>query len=140
MSLLIILHLIRNKVQKLIMKKSLILLILSLIVIGTTCTSCFTSRATIASTDSRSNISSNRTNLTVKIFQTLNKNEALAFTEQFDVVKIVTVTDMYYDGKQIKGNFTLVGTYTYETEKERIKTVPVFVLTSEYKKHKDIWE
>ena len=45
-----------------------------------------------------------------------------------------------WDGKKISGYYILVDTYTYETKKGMIKTVPVYVLTSEYKKHTEIWK
>ena len=73
------------------------------------------------------------------IIQTISKNEALAWTKNYDVVKIETVTDTYYDGKKISGYFTLVGTYSYVTNQHISKTVPVYVLTSEYSKNKDLW-
>ena len=75
----------------------------------------------------KNNINSEQTYLSVEIFQTLSRTEALAHTTGWDfkVVKVVTSEDTYYDGKSLSGTFVLVDTYTYETKDERIKTVPV---------------
>lgn len=61
-----------------------------------------------------------------EIFQTLNKYEALARTRNFDVVKIVTENETYYDGKKLSGKFHLIDTYTYVTVENNIKTIPVY--------------
>ena len=50
-----------------------------------------------------------------------------------NVYKIVTETNILYDGQIIGGRWVLVDTYTYETKDERIKTVPVLMPLSEYK-------
>ena len=71
--------------------------------------------------------------LSVEIIQTLNKNEALAWTNDYKVVKIETTSEVYYDGKNISGNFCLVGTYSYTTKEGRLKTVPVYIRDKEYK-------
>ena len=71
--------------------------------------------------------------LSVEIIQTLSKNEALAFTKDYKTVKIETVTDIYYDGKKISGDFCLAGTYTYTTKNGTVKTVPVYIRESEYR-------
>ena len=95
---------------------------------------------------SGSNISSdysygNNRYLYLKIFQTLNENEALAVTRKNDIVKIESYEDVYYDGNIVSGKFAFIGTYTYktvsragDTEEFREKTVPVFMKTTEYKK------
>ena len=104
------------------------------------CTSCFTTMAVIAASEqSNDNISRKQTVLHLTIIQTLGRNGALAWTNSHDVVKIETVSDTYFDGKRIQGSFTLVGTFRYEANNGQLKTVPVFVLTSEYKKHKGVW-
>lgn len=121
------------------MKIKIIPFIVTAIVLCATCTSCFTTMALIAASESSNNISREKTNLNLTIFQTLGKHEALARTNNYDVVKIETVSDVYYDGKQINGNFTLIDTYSYETTKGIIKIVPVYVLTREYNKLKDHW-
>lgn len=73
--------------------------------------------------------------LDVKIFQTLSKYEALAAPRlSADVVKITTQEDLYYDGKEIKGYFILIDTYTYEANSGITKTVPVYISLDEYKK------
>ncbi len=119
------------------MNKHLILNFITLAVFSVVCTSCFTTMAILASDEN--DISRERTYLSVKIFQTLSECEALAYTPNHDVVKIETVSDVYYDGKRIKGSFTLVDTYTYKTEHYSYKTVALYVLTSEYLRHKDVW-
>lgn len=75
-----------------------------------------------------------KTYLDVEIIQTLSRNAALACDNDYKVVKLETTSDVYYDGKKIYGNFILVGTYNYITKKGIIKTVPVYVRTTEYKK------
>lgn len=96
--------------------------------------------ALMAASESSNNISRKKTYLNLTIFQTYEGNRAaLAWTKNYDVVKIETVFDVYYDGKQINGNFTLIDTYSYETRGERVKTVPVFVLTREYNEFKELW-
>lgn len=74
--------------------------------------------------------------LSVTIFQTLNKNEALALTPNYDVVKIVSYDDIFYDGKKIRGYFVLIDTYSYENMQNVIKTVPVYMNKKEYSKLK----
>lgn len=80
----------------------------------------------------KSDISKTDTYLTLKVFQTFNKGSALAMTESFDVVKIISSIDTYYDGKKIAGRFILVDTYTYMNKENQYKTVPVFVAKDEY--------
>ena len=48
----------------------------------------------------KNNINSEQTYLSVEIFQTLSKDSALAHTTgwDYDVVKIITSEDVYYDG------------------------------------------
>ena len=78
----------------------------------------------------------------LKVFQTLSRSEALCTQEgsnSIDVYKIVTETNILYDGQIIGGTWVLVDTYTYETKDERIKTVPVFMPLSEYKERKQ-WQ
>lgn len=82
------------------------------------------------------NINANETYLSVKIIQTLGDGEALAMTNkgwEYNVVKVVSNSEVYYDGKTLTGNYVLVGTYRYETVKNTIKTVPVFQRKSEIK-------
>ncbi|MDD7083584.1 MAG: hypothetical protein PUI22_07085 [Bacteroidales bacterium] len=77
-----------------------------------------------------------RCNLNLKVFQTLSKTEALCTQEgsySMDVYKIVTETNILYDGQIIGGTWVLVDTYTYETKDNSIKTVPVLMPLSEYK-------
>lgn len=75
-----------------------------------------------------------KTYLDVEIIQTLSRNAALVCDNDYKVVKLETTLDVYYDGKKIYGNFILVGAYNYITKKGIIKTVPVYVRTTEYKK------
>ena len=48
----------------------------------------------------KNNISSTTTYLSLTIFQTLDKGIALARTDSWDIVRIDTIEDMYYDGKK----------------------------------------
>lgn len=81
-----------------------------------------------------SNISKDTTYLTLTVFQTLDPQSALAFNRNFDVVKIETSSDIYYDGKKIAGLFVMDGTYTYQAKNEIVKTVPVFRLKNDTRK------
>ena len=119
------------------MKKRITTLLVAAITLCLTCTSCITMMAVLAASESGNNISRGQTRLNLTIIQTYNSTEALAITKNYDVVKIETVLDTYYDGKKIKGRFTRVGTHTYENNLSYIKTVPVYVLTSEYNMFKN---
>lgn len=105
-------------------------------------TSCFTTIAALSaiSRANQNNISRESSYLELRIIQTLAKGEALACTEKFEVVKIESLTEIYYDGKRVNGYFTLLDTYTYQTRNGVWKTVPVFVLNKEYRKNKELWE
>ena len=81
-------------------------------------------------------ISKTKTKLKLRIIQTITPNEGLASTPEYDVVKVQTITEKLYDGKQMKGTFILVDTYTYTTINGVIKTIPVFVPAQELKKYK----
>lgn len=72
--------------------------------------------------------------LNLKVFQTLSKTEALARTSDFDVVKVIILDDLVYDGKEYSGVFVLVDTYTYTTREDIQKTVPVYMRRSDYRK------
>ena len=84
-----------------------------------------------------------RCNLNLKVFQTLSRNEALCMEKSLyssnDVYKIITESNLLYDGQVISGRWVLVDTYTYETKDNRIKTVPVLMPLSEYKERKQ-WQ
>ena len=82
----------------------------------------------------RNNQKVGQTFLNLKVFQTLSEHEALAFTERYDVVKFISDSEIIYDGKKINGYYVLMGTYSYETKDGVVKTVPVYMLRSEYRK------
>jgi hypothetical protein len=79
-----------------------------------------------------------------EIFQTLAPGEGLVFYGEGlvssggyglkTVVKVESNTDEYYDGKSLWGPYKMIGTYQYITAKDFVKTVPVYVKKSEYKK------
>ena len=98
-----------------------ILCFLLTLVLMISATSCLTlmnssesSGSYITSNNSYYNNNNNRY-LYLKKFQTINENEALAYTRKGDIVKIESSRDIYYDGNIISGRFAFVGTYTYET-------------------------
>lgn len=95
---------------------------------------------TASDANNRGNISRENAHLNLKVLQTLSVNEALCVTEKYDVIKFETITETLYDGKQIRGKFTLVNTYTYEAKNGTIKTVPVYVLSKELRKHPEVWK
>ena len=71
--------------------------------------------------------------------QDLNDNEVLAVYAEEDnnnTVKIITNGHRYPRLQRIKGDFTCVGFWTYETVEGEIRTSPVVVKTSEYKTYK----
>lgn len=74
--------------------------------------------------------------LSVKIFQTLDEHEALAFTRNNQVVKLETASEIYYDGKKVKGKFCLSGIYQYITTDTTQKTVPVYIRAEEFTQYK----
>ena len=83
-------------------------------------------------------ISRERGSMSFKIFQTLDNGEALAnpTSSSVDVAKIVSLEELYYDGKVVGGYFILIDTFKYQTRNGDIKTVPVFIKQKEYKKWK----
>ena len=71
--------------------------------------------------------------------QNLNDNEVLAVYAEEDnhnTVKIITYGHHYAPLGRIQGNFTCVDFWTYETIQGKIRTIPVFVKTSDYEKYK----
>jgi len=73
--------------------------------------------------------------LNVRIFQAFNSQEALAIGIDNNniIVKLITNEDTFYDEKRLSGIYIMVNTYTYETKKGSIKTVPVFIKATEAK-------
>ena len=69
------------------------------------------------------------------IFQVLDSNDALVMTKDYQVVKIITTNEVYFDGRSIAGIFILVDTYHYITKDGVYKVVPVYVRYSEYRKY-----
>lgn len=82
----------------------------------------------------------NQTRYTVvnaTIFQVLDSNTALALThDDFEVIKVVTREEIYFDGRPIIGLFVLVDTYAYNTVEGRYKVVPVYIRYREYQKYR----
>ena len=71
--------------------------------------------------------------------QELSDHEILAVyaAEDYDgAVKIITYEDHYSPWQRIKGDFTCVDFWTYETSQGIISTIPVVVKTSEFEKYK----
>lgn len=85
-------------------------------------------------------ISRERGTMSFKIFQTLDNGEALAnpTSSSVDVAKIVSLEEIYYDGKVVNGYFILIDTFKYQTRNGDIKTVPVFIKQKEHKKWKQL--
>lgn len=112
--------------------KRILTIFAALLVISAAFTSCSTSNT------AGLGISRERGSMSFKIFQTLDNGEALVHltTNTVDVAKIVTLEEIYYDGKVVNGYFILVDTFKYQTRRGEIKTVPVFIKQKEYKKWK----
>lgn len=70
------------------------------------------------------------------IFQVIDSNEALAITNDLEVIKVVTKEEMYFDGRSILGLFVLVDTYAYNAVTGKYKVVPVYIRYSEYQKYR----
>ena len=72
--------------------------------------------------------------------QILNDNEVLAVYESDghyrDDVKIVTYGEHYSEWQKIRGDFTCVDFWTYETVEGEFRTIPVIIKTSDYEKYK----
>lgn len=89
-------------------------------------------------TNNINDISAEKTYINGYIMQTLDKNSALVTIKTSEyrssVVLIVTESDKeeYYDDKPISNNYVRIGTYSYTTTKNVKKTVPVYILESEY--------
>ena len=69
------------------------------------------------------------------IFQVLDSNDALVLTKDYQVVKIVTTDEIYFDGRSIVGLFVLVDTYHYVTKAGIYKVIPVYVRYTEYRRY-----
>ena len=84
--------------------------------------------------------------LYVKVFQTLSRTEALArcrdnYGFSGDVVKVISYDEPLFDGKELRGGFVFLTTYSYETVPDEygrtfMKTVPVYINRFEYPKYK----
>lgn len=71
--------------------------------------------------------------------QKLSDNEVLAVYAEEDnnnTVKIITYGDHYSEWQRIRGDFTCVNFWTYETIQGEIRTIPVVVKTLDYEKYK----
>ncbi len=73
-----------------------------------------------------------QTSISARIIQTLSKYEALAITSDHKIIKLETISDVYYDDKEYNETFSLAGTYTYTNREGDVKTVPVYIRTTEY--------
>ena len=83
------------------------------------------------------NINAEQTYLRGTVLQTLDKGAALVTIKtgeyRTSTVKVVSENDVFYDDKSISGTYVRIGTFTYTTVKDVRKTVPVYILKSEYK-------
>ena len=111
------------------MKRFIILILTALLL----CTSCMT-MALIATEAGKDNINSERPYLHLHIIQTIDKGFALATTNQYDPVALFSTVETFYDGKTYTDYYQLVDTYIYEDLKGRVRTVPVYMFSSEYRK------
>ena len=71
--------------------------------------------------------------------QQLSDNEVLAVYAEEDndnTVKIITFGEHYSNWQRIRGNFTCVSFWTYETVEDEVRTIPVVVKTSDYERYK----
>lgn len=84
--------------------------------------------------------------LQIKCFQTLSNSpsysECLARNDKFDVYYIVNFTcpgksksEIYFDGKNIRGNYVFVGTYSYVSKQEINKTVQAYMPKDNFKEY-----
>lgn len=73
--------------------------------------------------------------------QQLSDNEVLAVYAEEDndnTVKIITFGEHYSNWQRIRGNFTCVSFWTYETVEDEVRTIPVVVKTSDYERYKKV--
>ena len=70
-----------------------------------------------------------------KVDGSINIIDALVLTKDYQVVKIITSNEVYFDGRSILGFFVLVDTYHYVTKSGIYKVIPVYVRYSEYRKY-----
>ena len=93
----------------------------------------------------RNNINAEETYLRGTVMQTLDKGSALVTVKTSEyhtsIVKIVSENEEFYDDKSISGYYVRIGTYSYITVKDVRKTVPVYILKSEYKpEYKNLYQ
>lgn len=60
----------------------------------------------------------------VEVFQALSAHEALAKNSNGMVINIVSDKELLFNDKVLVGYFVFMGTYTYETKREILATVP----------------
>lgn len=99
------------------------------------CTLALTSCSAIINSLQETNLTE-RTYMTLEVYQTLSDTSAIAFTKDNKAVRIDSPEGMMYDGKKYSGTFVLVGTYTYEANNGMVKTIPTYVSVNEFKLYK----
>lgn len=113
------------------MKKIEILLVMTCCVVLTSCFS-FSTLPTYNQLNNQPNDQTNyelnkRSYIDVKVFQTLSNHHALAWDNDYNVVSLYDDSQVFYDGKLIRGYWVMTDTYSYETKDDFTKTVPSLV-------------
>ena len=87
---------------------------------------------------SANKIGDNAGYFSVKVFQTLDENNALCLevvqNNTPQSFKVVTYENILFDGQVLSNNWVLIDTYTYFAKDSTWRTVPVIMAQSEYKK------
>lgn len=108
-------------------------IVISLIVVLFTCTSCFTMMV-LASASGSPKLGSNRMKTEVKAFQRIAGPAALATTSNGDVICVIADFGEYYDGIKLEGTFYRKGTYSYVNTNGANRTVLVYIYGPDKKK------
>lgn len=113
--------------------------ILLLLAISFASSSCYGSYLTTSQAQSAgaytsgTSIGSQKMYISGEIFQTLSRNECLVRTKDYKVVKLESLTEVFFDDKPINGYFIFVGTYSYYNKEDIKKVVPIYVSQKELK-------
>lgn len=112
--------------------------IVLLVLFAYSTSSCFTMMAVSAASNKAKkegvNLGKENASMTLRTFQRIAWNAALASTGRGDVVCVIADFGDYYDGKIINGRFIRKGTYSYISQDGVNKTVLVYLYSPNRKR------
>lgn len=76
---------------------------------------------------SGSDISREKTYLELTVMRALDRNTAISMTKNLDFVIVRSNQLQFYEGRELKGRFQFVETFTYMDDDGLPRTVPVFM-------------